>query len=350
MLLELKVQLKNHLCQKPIRPKRMNLLARDITPEAIAWRLHNESPSVGLMSDEAGQILNGRAASQLPMLNELWGGGELIVDRRESVSFTVNGARLTVSLMLQEKTFTKFLSTKGEMARDNGFLSRNLITCPPSTQGLRENWSIEEAKWSKLQEFQTRIAEILSLFLKSANEPGFKRTMLKFSPDAKVLWMNFANHIERNLNPGGMYCDVRDAASKIAENVARMATLFHFFEGRSGDIQSDSVNQALQICEWYLGEFKRIFAPAPPIPQQELDAMTLDAWLRTNFAIRGQYCIRRNALLQMGHGSIRNKARLDPAISILAQFGRIRLTQEPKSRTWWVELLVLSPPYHFQMG
>jgi len=172
---------------------------------------------------------------------------------------------------------------------------------------------------------------------------------LDFSTDAKVLWKDFANHIERNLNPGGMYCDVRDAASKTAENVARMAGLFHVSEGRSGEIQADSVNQALQICEWYLGEFKRIFAPTPPVPQQELDAMSLDAWLRYAYATRGEYCIKRNVILQMGPGSIRTKARLDPALGVLAQSGRIRLTQEPKSRAWWVELFINSSPYQYQL-
>ncbi len=171
---------------------------------------------------------------------------------------------------------------------------------------------------------------------------------LEFSPNAKVLWVDFANHVEHHLNPGGMYCEVRDAASKTAENVARMAALFHVSEGRSGEIQADSVNQALQICEWYLGEFKRIFAPAPPIPQEQLDAMSLDAWLRSNYATRGEYRIKRNVLCQIGHGAIRSKARLDSALAILAQLGRIRLLQGAKERDRWVELSVNSQPYQLQ--
>lgn len=171
---------------------------------------------------------------------------------------------------------------------------------------------------------------------------------LEFSQDAKMLWVDFANHVEHNLNPGGIYFEVRDAASKTAENVARMAALFHVSEGRDGDIQSDSVNQALQICEWYLNEFKRIFAPAPTIPQPELDAMALDAWLRTNCARRGEYFIKRSVLLQVGLGAIGSKARLDTAIAILAQHGRIRLIQGPKERDWWVELFVNSQPYQLQ--
>lgn len=177
----------------------------------------------------------------------------------------------------------------------------------------------------------------------------FKPHVLDFCDDAKVLWVDFANYIENNLNPGGAYCQVRDAASKTAENVARMAALFHVYEGRSGDIQRDSVDQACKVCEWYLREFVRIFCPPPPPPQEQIDAMTLDGWLRSHYAATGVYIVKRNILLQLGPGSVRSKARLDPAIGILNQFGKIRVVQDPQSRAWWVELFVQSNPYYYQV-
>ena len=142
MLTDLQNQLKKHLAKKPSRPKRMTLILNDATKEAITWRLHNEYPSVGLMSDEGGQILNGRAADNLTLLNNLHSGGDVIVDRRDSESYSLKGARLTVSIMVQNKTLKKFLDTRGELARDNGLLARCLMAYPTSTQGTRQDWSV----------------------------------------------------------------------------------------------------------------------------------------------------------------------------------------------------------------
>ncbi len=350
MPMKFKDELRAHYAAKPRRPRCRSWILSDVTPEAIAWHLHTVHRSAGLMSSEGGEILNGRAAGQLPMLNVLWDGGDLKVNRKESDSFTVRNARFTVSVMLQIETFNKFRERRGQLARDNGFSARGLYCYPPSTQGSRPINTIEEATYPNLAIFQQRVTELLEKGLVPVNAGELQAKVLEFSPDAKVLWVDFANHIERNLNPFGMYFHARDAASKTAENVARMAALFHLFEGRTGDIQRDSVDQALQICEWYLGEFVRIFCPAPPIPQQETDAMALDSWLRNHYANGCGYFVKRNVLLQLGPGSLRSKARLDPAISVLAQFGRIRLVQEPKSRAWWIELFVQSPPYQYQVG
>lgn len=341
MLNNIEKKLAAHLGREPKLPKRKTMILCDATPEAMAWHLHDVHHSAGLFSSEGGQILDGRAADKLPMLNTLWDGGDLVINRKESASFTVRNGRLTINVMVQRKTFGEFLKRRGDCARDNGFLARALICDPPSTQGTRMIRTIEEATFPKLEIFKKRLTELLE-----QSQTALKSDALKFSPDAKVLWVDFANHIENHLNLGGMYFEVRDAASKTAENVARMAALFHVSEGRKGDIQQDSVNQALKICEWYLQEFKRIFVPPPPIPQQELDAQTLDTWLRQRYMKFGQHSIRRNEILQMGPNSLRIKARLGQAIDILQQFGKINTIQHWPTKTWWVELFVNSTPYY----
>lgn len=345
MLSELKDELNDHMLKQPVRPKRLSLLLRDVTKEAIAWRLHREWPSTGLFSDEGGQILNGRAAESLTLFNELHSGGDLIVDRREQESFTVKGARLTLSVQVQPKTFEKFLKTRGELARDNGLLARCLLCFPASTQGARENWSIEPAKWPHFERFQKRMTKILEMAQSAAKDPGFQRPVLELTPNAKNLWVSFSNYIERNLNPGGMYFNVRDAASKTAEHAARMAAIFHLFEGRTGDIQYDSVSQAIQICEWYLGEFKCIFSPSPPIPEDQLDAMALDAWMRNNCQMGNCSIWKKTYLLQSGPNQLRNKLRLDPAIDILINARNIGIFKVQNNKTLWITFLYLSPPY-----
>jgi len=154
-------RLSEHLALKPKAPKIRSMVINDATPEAIAWHLHTVQSSAGLISDEGGKILNGRAMDQLPMLNTLWDGGDLIVNRKESESFKVRNARLTINLMVQYLTFKKFLARRGLLARDNGFLARALICDPPSTQGIRMITTIEPALFPKLDIFQKRLTELL---------------------------------------------------------------------------------------------------------------------------------------------------------------------------------------------
>jgi len=73
----------------------------------------------------------------LGLLNILWDGGRLSVGRKSSESFTVRGARLTISLQVQEEILRSFIEQSGTLARGSGFLARFLLSWPESTQGKR---------------------------------------------------------------------------------------------------------------------------------------------------------------------------------------------------------------------
>ena len=50
------------------------------------------------------------------------------------------------------------------------------------------------------------------------------------SPGAKAAWISYHDAIESQLASGGELYDVRDVASKSADNAARLAALFQIFE------------------------------------------------------------------------------------------------------------------------
>ncbi len=172
MISNLEAKLSAHLEKKPKQPKKRTMILRDASPEAIAWHLHDVHRSAGLMSDEGGQILSGRAVGQLPMLNTLWDGGDLVVNRKDAESFTVREARLTLNVLVQYQTFKDFIKRRGRLARDNGFFARALICDPASTQGQRPIRSIETATFPKLEVFQKRLTELLSQGRLPAKEGG----------------------------------------------------------------------------------------------------------------------------------------------------------------------------------
>lgn len=45
----------------------------------------------------------------------------------------------------------------------------------------------------------------------------------------------------------GTLSDFRDYASKVAENMARVASLLHYFNGNDGDISLSAVEDAVKI-------------------------------------------------------------------------------------------------------
>ncbi|NJD06939.1 MAG: DUF3987 domain-containing protein [Methylococcaceae bacterium] len=77
--------------------------------------------------------------------------------------------------------------------------------------------------------------------------------VLSPDPDAKKAWVDYYDEIEREMRDGGELHDVRDVASKSADNAARLAALFHIFrEGPIGVIGTDDVESATRISAWNL--------------------------------------------------------------------------------------------------
>ena len=78
------------------------------------------------------------------LLNVLWDGGEMAIDRRSKPSFVLRGRRLTFVLMVQPEALrgvleraSALLERAGTLPRGTGFIARFLIAWPGSTQGTR---------------------------------------------------------------------------------------------------------------------------------------------------------------------------------------------------------------------
>ena len=148
---------------KPVPPRVPRLLRLDETPENLAWVLAREWPAAGVMSAEAGIVFGAHAMGKdsimrnLALLNILWDGGTLAIGRRTTESFTVQGARFTVALQVQEATLRSFVERSGGLARGTGFLARFLLAWPESTQGQRL-FVEAPTDWPRLSAFHQRVA------------------------------------------------------------------------------------------------------------------------------------------------------------------------------------------------
>ena len=323
---------------KPNPPRIARLLYADATPEALAYGLAKQWPSGGIVSAEAGIVFGSHGMGKdsvmrnLALLNQLWDGKTVTFDRRSTDSISVQGARLTIALQVQEPTLLEFISKSGPLARGTGFFARFLVAWPESTQGMRQidpDAPDGPSTWPRLTAFNQRIAAILAEPV-PINEGGtLTPKVLTMSSEAKKAWVAFHNDIEGELSGGGDLYDVRDVASKAADYAARLAALFHHLEGAQGAISLASVEMAAEIIKWHLNEARRFFGDFA-LPIELVDAARLDGWL-----IERCRRDRTNAVSTRDtqRGPIREKNRLDAALRELEELDRVKVVREWRRKT-----------------
>lgn len=328
--------LREHEQDKPEPPRVPKLLRGDDTPENLAFVMSREWPSAGAISAEAGIIFGAHGMGKdsimrnLALLNILWDGGTLDIGRRTSESFAVKGARLTMALQVQEATLREFFKQSGALARGTGFLARFLVAWPESTQGFRQ-FSEAPANWPHLAAFNRRIDAILNQPAPINEDGSLSPPLLSLTTDAKAAWVAFHDAIEGELASGGELYDVRDVASKSADNAARLAALFQIFEGAGGAIGADAFEGASRIAAWHLNEARRFFGELA-LPPELADAARLDTWLTDYCRREKTHLVPIAKLQQFGPGGLRSKATIETAVRELEDSGRARLVREGKRK------------------
>ena len=321
---------------KPIPPRVPRLMFSDATPEALALNLVNGWPSGGVFSNEAGMVLGGHAMNKdtamrnMSRLNQLWDGTIATTDRVLAASYDETVARLTISLQVQEPTLRAFFANTKELARGTGFLARFLVAWPTSTIGTR-TYEPPSDVWPALAAFNNRLSAILDSPAPVDENGILTPAKLALSPEAKTAWAYFHNQIEAKLGPGGELIDLRDVGSKAADNVARLAALFHMFNKGNGEIDFDCIESATRIVTWHLLESKR-FLGELAMPAELANPMRLEAWLI-------DYCRRENTdkvptkkAQQFGPSGLREKAMIDGAVKELSELGRARMIKYGKKK------------------
>lgn len=313
---------------KPEPPRVPRILHEDITPEELARYLAKEWPSGGVVSAEGGIVFGAHGMGKdsvvrnLATLNKLWDGARIIIGRKTTESFTVSGARLTMALQVQEQTLREFFSKTGDLARGTGFLARFLISWPDSSQGSRK-FASAPSHWPALARFNSKLSAFLDLAAPVDENGELRPVMMELSPEAKAMWVEFHDAIEEELSDGGELRQVRDVASKIADNAVRIAALFQAFErGIAGHIEADYFDRASSIAAWYLSESRR-FLSEFALPDDLAASMRLDAWLIERCRSKNTLEVSRRDARQFG--PIRDGEMFDSAIKDMTDLDRIRI-------------------------
>ena len=327
--------LRKHEEIKPEPPRVPRLIYSDFTPEALTYSLAKKWPSGGVISSEAGAVFGSHGMGKdsqlrtLANLNQLWDAAKLTFDRRGE-SYVVDGARLTMSLQVQESALMEFIGRTGTLARGTGFLARFLIARPESTQGTRLFTEPPE-NMPALANYHSQINRIIQATAPINDRGGLEPAMLTLAPAAKAAWIRFHDAIEGMLGKGGELEDVRDVASKIADNAVRLAALFHVIDGGIGAINVEHFEAASIIASWHLNEALRFFGELA-LPEALADAVMLDEWLIEHCRINRTGVVSTRKVTRLGPGRLRTKEKLQAAVQELIEHGRIVLIQNGRKR------------------
>ncbi|MCK9503829.1 MAG: YfjI family protein [Porticoccaceae bacterium] len=337
--------LAEHALLKPSEPKVFRILYQDTTTAGLFQGIYKNSSSAGLISLEGSELLaTNKAYADYPKQNQAWDGQTIRFDRANGQTILLDDIYLSVLMMIQPDWFFSFLQKKGGDIRAVGLCARWILWFPPSKQGARRvnNFTLS---WQHLDMFNERIRELLVENVEAELDPDFKPEVLEFSPDAEELYIHYYNRIEDQQLPGGIYFELADHASKLAENAARVAGAMHKFEGYHGQVDWQTLQSAIDIVDAASAHFRGIFTP---IPQEKQDSWSLDEWL-DRFRMPGHRYYRdveRSYMQNSGPSGVRQKARLDPALDELMRNGRVALFVAPNYKgnlAQWVDTMPWLP-------
>lgn len=267
------------------------------------------------------------------LLNRLWEGKSFAAHRKTSQSFIIENRRLTLNLMMQPLLMEQMIHQATGISRQSGFLARCLLAFPDSSMGTRF-YQEPPATLEGLYAYEQRIKDCLDQ-TKRLNQAGcINLPLLKMDSRAKQIWVQFFNSIEFGLSTQGQWLEIKDFASKAAENAVRLAALFHLFSGNIGDINAESIEQAIALMHWYLQEALRLLTKEPSANPNFEDARTLLKWLleRKIGAISPREILQKSPL--------RSTLQRDNALEILIENHHVRLVKNGNS-----SIIVLNPCY-----
>lgn len=314
----------------PRAPLQPLLTADEPTGPGLQRLFAEAMPALGLFSDEGATFLGGwsmqdeNQAATGGMLSKLWDGSPIkrIRADKEAGTQILYNRRLCVHLMVQPNIAGKLLGN--EAVRNQGLLSRILPAAPRSLKGSRFWKEPTEDDHARLRTYHERLGRLL-LFdyrYKDEHSRALDIGLVRLTPEARQFLIEFSDHCEKHIGPGGKYETISDFASKMTENATRLAAVVAFFSAGMGLTASGLSLQAAKagvaLVEFYASEAARLYGAAV-VDDDTAHAAALIDWIRRRelTAIGLRYLQRRGPI------PTRGATPLKRAIEVLVDHGHL---------------------------
>lgn len=310
------------LGSEPDAPPSADRTVTEPTFEGLTKLFAHGQPSLGLFSDEGGQFLGGHAMNSenrqktLAALNDLWQGNPIRRTRSGDGHVTLYGRRLAVHLMVQPIVAQGFMVDP--LAAGTGFLPRFLICEPPSTIGYRMQANAKPDDVA-LVRFEERLRYILETPLPMDLETReLQPRNLALSNNARARLVDFADAIEAAQAPGGDLVHITGAASKTAEQAARIAGVLSLWRDlNASQVEAHNMEDAIKLAQFYLSETSRL-SSATTVSAEINRAEALRQWLLGDWPHPE---IMARDVVRLGPNPLRESPKARAALGVLEKHG-----------------------------
>lgn len=313
----------------PIAPRDSSLTYSEPTIEGLIKHYTIGQPALGVFSDEGGMLVGGMGMSDENVLrtgggfSNLWDGKPIRRLRAGDGALALNGRRCAFHIMIQERAAHEWLSTPA--LRDQGLFGRLLIAAPKSLAGSRvariEN---TEQPQAAIDAFTDKLLLVLRRHLPLASETDMELSPVSvdMDPDAKELWVAFANVVESELGEDGRLRPIYSLANKAAEHAARLAVSIAGLDNiNMQSLTAANLERGVSLMKWYLGEALRL-AEHSQVPDNILHAEILQKWLAEKWLPEhDEKLISLPDICQLGPNKLRSKDVATHAINTLVSHG-----------------------------
>lgn len=303
----------------PVLPLDASLICEEPTFEGLVDKMVHGQPSVGIFCDEGARFTGGYAMAKdneqktSAGLSSIWDGQVLTRVRVRAENVTLVGRRVSLHLMVQPIIGSQLFSN--QLLIGQGLLSRVLPCAPASTIGTRMYTGVDLSQNEAYRRYVRRISQILSDELPivdgTANE--LNPAALTLTGEARALWIDFYNRVEREMLGGGAYACIRGFASKAPEHAARLAGVMTYVDEPGADnIPAEWVDAGIEIIKFHLSEALRLFNSGNCDHELALAELCLE-WLRSNYP--DAFALAE--LYQRGPVAVRTRASAARIVKIL---------------------------------
>lgn len=225
----------------------------NVTTERLEQLMVDHDEKMSVITDEGGifEIMGGlynNGKVNLDIFMQGYSGNPTRTDRA-SRSAHMKNPLLTLGLAIQPKVLEDLSSGSKRVFRGNGLLSRFLYYKCETHRGHRLYANQQPITPEVRTRYFSGIKALLDIPLEYDEYDNAVPTKLHLDDDARDLWIDFSDGIERSLAHGAELDDVADWGGKLAGNTLRVAGLFHVVEHgvTVRAINRETVDRAIQL-------------------------------------------------------------------------------------------------------
>lgn len=271
----LEKDLQEHRSCKPAPADKLTLIAEDATNEALARLFHPKYRSLGVMSSEGGIVIKSEAFRRPEVTSQFWSGVGPAMDTVHNGQVRLEDVRVSWLLMAQSEIWKRLIDRDGGMFMATGASARMLMFRDHNPAGWQQ---VQDAvhTWEHHANYSRRLKALLCEGWERSKAEVFERKKIRMTQETHRCWMEYRQWAMNLTQPGGWYERAEDHAARLAENVARIATVVHVLEDFEGGIRVDTLQFAIDLARHCSSHYMAMFVPPP-----ELEANA--AFLETKF-------------------------------------------------------------------